>query len=228
MLWALDVDVERHIDRRSDRRDLPEGQIRRQVDRARAEVGDHARGRRIRDRQHDRDLRLHIRRQLARRAHRREHRESAHILEKHAPEPVTRRAPGIVKNGDELFDPTRRGSDERPHRSARHRRDVPPCVRPREKADFDAGFRAKASHLVELLVRVHEDAASLRDAHNRNVAALGLVEHGLERERSLGARDLHAVVRAVRKTPHRVRKLPEVVVRQSDRGEEASRCATGH
>ena len=126
---------------------------------------------------------------------------------------MTRRAPSVIEHGDELLDPTRRGSDERPHRSAGHRRDIPPGVRPREKTDFDTGLRAKASHLVELLVGVHEDPASLRHPHDGDAAALGLVEHRLERERSLGARDLHAVVRAVRKTLSGVGKLAEVVIR---------------
>src|SRR5437762_3417265 len=45
VVGTLDVDIERRIDRGADRRDLPERQVRRQVDRARAEFGDHARGR---------------------------------------------------------------------------------------------------------------------------------------------------------------------------------------
>ena len=56
----LDVDIERHVDRRADRRDLRERQVGRQVDGRRAEAFEHACGGRVRGREHHRDLGLHV------------------------------------------------------------------------------------------------------------------------------------------------------------------------
>ena len=158
---TLDVDIERDVDGEADRGDLREREVRRQVDGVRAQVGDDPRCGGVRDGQHDRDLRLHVGRQLTRGAHRREYRQRAQILDEHAADPMRRGAAGVLENGDELFRPARGRRNQRTDRRARHRGRVPSRVGPGEEADLDACGRPETRHLVELLVRVHENSASL-------------------------------------------------------------------
>jgi hypothetical protein len=69
--------------------------------------------------------------------------------------------------------------------------------------------------------------APLRDAMDQDVEALGLLDHRLEAARPLRARDLDAVLGAVREALLRVRQRVEVAGRQADRFEECARRLHG-
>src|ERR1700747_2614840 len=61
-----------------------------------------------------------------------------------------------------------------------------------------------------------------------NVEPVGLVEHGLERARPLGARDLDAVLRAVGEALPGGGEVVQVSTGEADRPEEVARPLHGH
>jgi hypothetical protein len=219
---SLDVDVERTVDRRTDRRDLRERKVGGEVDRARAELLEDARGGRVRRREHDGDLHLHVCGELARLLHGRGGREHPDVGDQDAAEPVVRGAADVVQARDHLLLPVRGGRDDRAGRRARHRRGAPGGVRPCEQGDLDARRSRRAGELVELGLGVHEDTASLRDAVHADVEPGGFLEHGVEAARPLGARDLDAVLRAVGEPLGRVGQRAQIARRQADRREEVT------
>ena len=124
----LDVDVERDVDRRADRGDLGEREVGREVDRARAELLEHARGGRVRGRQHHRDLRLHVRGEQARSSRARERGEHAEVGDQDAAERRARPRAARRRGGDDLLLPVRVGR-ETPPAGARAVADVAPARR---------------------------------------------------------------------------------------------------
>ena len=94
-----------------------------------------------------------------------------------------------------------------------------------KEADLDARGRGRGGHRVELGVGLEKDAAPLRDAVHPDVEPLGLLEHGLEAARPLGARDLDPVLRAVGKALRRIGQVVQVARRQPDRAQEVAGLA---
>ena len=107
------------------------------------------------------------------------------------------RPPRVVEARHDLLLTVRGRGDDTARRRARHRRDSPGGVRPREQADFHRRLRPEPRHLVELGVGEQEHAGPLRNAVHADVEPLGLLEHGLEAPRPFRARDLHPVLRSV-------------------------------
>ena len=136
---------------------------------------EHARGRRIRGWQHHRDLRLHVVGQLTGRTHRAEDGEQAEVGDQHAADAVGRGSSHVFDSLDDLLLPARRRRDDRACRRARHRGRVPRGIGTSEEADLDTGLGCHACHRVELVVRLEEDAASLRDPVHAHVETLRLL-----------------------------------------------------
>ena len=152
---------------------------------------EHAGGGRVRGRQHHGDLRLHVRREQAGRARLAEDGEHAEVGDQHAAEAVVGRAPRVVEARDDLLLAARGRRERRRRPASGPSADVSqPAFGRANRLTSTRAAAAMPRHLVELRVGEQEDAAALRDAVDAHVEPLGLLEHGLEAARPLGARDL--------------------------------------
>ena len=207
---CLDIHIEWTVDSSPDGRDLGEREVGGKVDGRGAELLEDTRGRRVRGREHDRDLGLHLLGQRASLLQLCEGREDAEIGDEDRAEAVLRGPPRVVQARDHLLLPVRHRRDRAPRRRPGRRRRAPARVRPCEQTHFHSGFGRQARHLVQLFVCVHEDARALRDAVDRHSPAAGLFEHSFEAARPLSAGDLDAVLGSVRKALLGRRQVVEV------------------
>ena len=169
----------------------------------------------------DRHLRLHVGGEDAGLAHRLERGQETDVGDQHAPDAVGGRSTDVLEGV--ARHPPARGSSPR--------RRAPPSVRAVADGPHAAvgwakrltSTRASAAspdHLVELVVGQEEATAALRDALDRDLAPRRLVQDRLQASRPLGARDLEAVVRAVREAVRRIGEGGEVSGWETHRREE--------
>ena len=133
----------------------------------------------------------------------------AEVGDQHRPEAVRRGADAVLEIRDDLLLPVRGRGEARVGAGASP---TGPTRRSAARRG-DTSTRASAAvprQLVELGVRLHEDARSLRDAVHAHVEPLRLLEHGLEAARPLRRRDLDAVLRTVREALRRVGQVVQV------------------
>src|SRR2546422_684781 len=99
---------------------------------------------------------------------------------------------------------------------------APSSASTRAAAGFAAGARGAGRQPIDLLVGLEEDATALRDPVHTHVEPLRLLQHGVEARRPFHARDLDAVLRAVRKPLLRVRQIVQVAAGKPDRLQEGA------
>jgi hypothetical protein len=81
---------------------------------------------------------------------------------------------------------------------------LPRGARPDEERELQGGLARHGAHLQDLGVREEHDPRPLRDAVDPDFPPVRLLYDRLQNPRSLDARDLHPVLRAVRETLPRV------------------------
>ena len=217
----LDVHVERHVAVLPDGRQVGQRQIGRHVDRRGAFVGEHGDGQRVGGRQLHADLDDQVGRQVAGLLGEVEDPQQPHVGHQHAADAQFHRPDHIVQRVAHLI----LAAQLRAERAARGRHDrrpgVPGGARPDEQRQLHARLATHAAHLADLGVGEQHDARALRHAMDRHGARARLLEHRGEHARALDARDLDAVVRAVREAMWRRRQIVRVAGRQVERGQQA-------
>jgi hypothetical protein len=158
-------------------------------------------------------FRNQLRGQLAGRAHASQNSENADVGDQNARDAQAHGALDVFHGINELIGAARAQSQSLAALRIDLRTDVERAARADEKIDFDLVPAAELDHLENLVVGQQHDAAALADAVNRHGPLGGLGQHGLERPRPFRARDLDAVLRAVRKAFLRGRQIRRVLRR---------------
>lgn len=161
VVGRLDVEIDRHVDGRPDRRDLREREVRGHVERVRPQPGEDPRRARVRGRERDGYLRLHVLGKLTRLAHRLERREQPDVGDQHAPDPVGSRSPDVLQRVHEALLAVARAPHGRPTLGPSCGGGAPRGGGLREQTHLDPSLRGESRHLVQLVVGQEEAPASL-------------------------------------------------------------------